>query len=714
MLASRVTGQWEEESYRRGLNIPPPIPLRWTRADPFAGPIDLAVGTSTQDGKDGRPRVRVLPGESPVTEQMTRNGGLDELFQLYAGLGSGRIILMGPYGSGKSATAILLLLNEMDRRRRLAPDQIEQTPVPVLLQARNWDPRTQGLQEWFARQLATVYDILPSREYGPDPAGELVRHGRVALLLDGFDEMSADRRAEAVRHLNQRACPFRMVVMTRTGDFADLVENASLHLYEAIALELDPVPPEEAIRFLRNHQLGRPRPGDELQRLIDLLERHPEHPLSQAMDTPLNLSLIPDEARAVTTILDSERFQTRSQVEDFLVRRIIPRAYGSHQPPGPTPEEAEERLGFLATQMKGNDLDWRAMHHWAPAWERCLFNTVAGLLIMGGIGTLVYGPMGQYTVVGHTGTLFGLCYGAGMGAFFGFVAGLVSEARPPRSDGKHRAGAGRRWRRIPKQPWFPFNPAIGLFLFAVVTLAVGNQCSHLLGPPAYLLGVLAGVAAACAAGNAATVPRINTGGQRWRNWAPNFRDLLAALAVGLPIGLAYGVTKSPQFGVSAGVATGFTFGLMASVVRPRSDSDTPPSPEAHWLRDRAQTLALGLLTGIPIGLALGFQNGRAHGAIAGITATLGLGTIIALGAMAGISDIWRVSLLFLQLRLRGKFPLHGMHFLNCARERQVLRTDGPNFQFKHDRLRTAVLHTYQSHADPPSDQTPSPTSPVSP
>lgn len=685
VLLLKVYEQWEQEAVRRDLSVPPPIPPRWIRTD-----RSLVGGGDPTEGSQTRRAHAVLPGADPVIDIPAR-GGLEELFSLYAGQGAGRILLMGGPGSGKSATGIMLLLDELDRRGGLLDlDQASRIPIPVLLQARSWDPLRQDLAEWFAGQLETVYDILPSREYGPDPAGDLVRQGRVTLFLDEFDEMDAALCAQALSQLNSRAWPFRLVVMTRVEDFARLVEDTGLPWYDAIALELAPVAPQDAIAFLRSYQRTPAPPGDELQQLIELLEDEPNQPISQAMDTPLNLSLIYDDRKTITALLRDPELKTRGQVEDALVHRIIPRAYRPGRP-GPTVQEAEKSLGFLAAQM-GNDsgLDWRTMHHWAPAWERCLFNTLAGLLIMSGIGTLVYGPVGQYTVAGRTGTLFGLWYGAGMGTIFGLIAGLVSEARAP-----HRNKQRWPWldRQLPTLPGgggrLGFNSAIGLFLFLVVTMAVGNQSGN------YWFGALAGVTAGGLTGSTATIPRVISGHQRWRHWSLNGWDLLAALSVGGPISWAYGTTKSVPFGISAGLITAFTFGLMASVVRPLSHSDTPPSPDAHWAHDLQRTLTLGFMTAIPIGLALGFQNGRTHGLLAGIVSTLGLGTIIALGSMAGTSDIWRVTLLFGQLRLRKRFPLSGMRFLTIARDRQVLRTAGAEYEFRHSRLRTTLATDYR-------------------
>ncbi|MBB2910764.1 hypothetical protein FHS43_002027 [Streptosporangium becharense] len=682
-LARNVHAQWEEEAAWRGLDIPPPIPPRWigTRR-PVIGPVEVAVGDPAR-----RVRFAALPGHTRATADLVHEGGLDELFALYAGLGSGRIVMMGGYGCGKTTTAILMLLDALDQRVGLPAGMRVRTPVPVLLAAHGWDPRRQSLGDWFAGQLATTYGFLHAPEYGPDAAAELVRGGRVALFLDGFDEMDDARRAEALRHINRRRRTFRLVVLTRTDAFATAVEAGGLPLHGAVAVELAPVSPDRAIGYLSGFRRSPARGGDELEKLIDRLRHSPDDQVSRALDTPLNLSLVREDPHAAGELLTSGRFGTRDQVEDFLLGRVVPTAYEPGREPGPDPERARRWLGYLASRMGRGDLDWWRMHHWAPAWERCLLNTLAGVALMSCVGALVFGPVGRYTVAGHTGALFGAGYGAAMGGLFGFMAALISELRDP-GPGWERAirSVVPRWaRRVPWRPSrFAYSPAIGLFLFTAVTMAVGNQSGYPSGLPA-------GAVIAVTAGRAAMRIRVVSGVRPW--WArprPDGTDLVTALAAGLPVGLAYGLTKTPSYGVAAGLISGFTFGFMTAAARPVSDADTPPDPGTSWRRDRHRALAVGLTAGVPIGLALGVQNGHAHGPAAGIAAALGLGTIIALGSMVGISDAWRTCLLFLQLRLRGVFPLRGKRFLDDARDRGVLRAAGPRIQFRHDRLR-AVL-----------------------
>ncbi|MFS1298148.1 hypothetical protein ACLWA8_03605 [Streptosporangium longisporum] len=690
-LARKLRAQWEDEAADRGLDNPPPIPPRWVRT---SRPVASRLRVALDDPQ--RPRFTPLPGTRQATAQAVEGGELAGLFDLYAGLGSGRIVVMGHRGTGKSATAILLLLEALDHRVRLPLPQAMSTPVPVLLNACDWDPRRHGLGDWFARQLATAYTFLASPEYGPDAAGELVRHGMVSLLLDGFDEMDRPRQVEALQRINRQRRSFRLLVLARTDDFTTAVQAETRPLHGAAAVELLPVAGEQAIRYLQDHRPDPPAHDDPMSRLIDRLRQHPDDPVSRALDTPLTLTLLREDPHAAADLLRPDHFTTREQAEDHLLDRVVPTAYPPHRP-GPSAEQARRWLGFLATRMGRGDLAWWRMHHWAPMWERCLINALAGTLLMSGIGAVVFGPIGRYTVAGDTGTSFGVWYGALMGGCFGLLTGLVSELRDPPPGWTDRLGTafgGRPARLLRRRPRPAFNTAAGLAIFMVVTMAVGNQST-------YPYGLASGIVAAVAAGHAATRVRPTSGtGSRWGRLRPGGADLLAAATIGGPIGLAYGVSKTPLHGTFAGLIAAFGFGLMVSVARPIADIDTPPTPGMRWRLDRRRALLVACSAAIPIGVALGFQNGRTHGLTAGIVTAAGFGIMIALGSVAAISDIWRTGLLFAQLRMRRLFPLRGMRFLEDARRRHVLRTAGARYQFKHDRLR-ATLADDRPRSDPP-------------
>jgi hypothetical protein len=102
LLAEAVRTQWERTAADRWLVQAEPIPVRWARtARGLAGPVTAAVGSD---------RFAPVPGLEAVRATTLHAGGLDDLHAVYGGLGSGRLVIVGAPGSGKSGAAVLLLL----------------------------------------------------------------------------------------------------------------------------------------------------------------------------------------------------------------------------------------------------------------------------------------------------------------------------------------------------------------------------------------------------------------------------------------------------------------------------------------------------------------------------------------------------------------------------------------------------------------------------
>ena len=88
--------------------------MRWQRpAGPLAGPVAAAVAST---------RFAPLPGLAAAGEQRLQAGQVSELHEVYGGLGSGRLVIAGGPGSGKSSAAVLLILAAL-RYRRSVPEQ---------------------------------------------------------------------------------------------------------------------------------------------------------------------------------------------------------------------------------------------------------------------------------------------------------------------------------------------------------------------------------------------------------------------------------------------------------------------------------------------------------------------------------------------------------------------------------------------------------------
>jgi hypothetical protein len=114
-------------------------------------------------------------------------------------------------------------------------------------------------------------------------------------------------------------------------------------------------------------------------------------------------------------------------------------------------------------------------------------------------------------------------------------------------------------------------------------------------------------------------------------------------------------------------------------------------------RDCQSGLTEGLAYGLPAGLAVGLLGGI----VGGIGAGLATGLITALGVSVAftisVSQSWLATVGFLLLGHAGLFPRQGIHFLEDARQRGVLRTVGSVYQFRHARLQDQLATTYARH-----------------
>jgi len=124
LLAGAVDVEWTRAAGERGLLEPEPIPVRWQwPAAPFTGPVAAAVSST---------RFAPLPGLAAAGEQRLQAGQVSQLHEVYGGLGSGRLVIAGGPGSGKSGAAVLLILAAL-RHRRSVPEEVRsEVPVPVM------------------------------------------------------------------------------------------------------------------------------------------------------------------------------------------------------------------------------------------------------------------------------------------------------------------------------------------------------------------------------------------------------------------------------------------------------------------------------------------------------------------------------------------------------------------------------------------------------
>src|SRR5262249_40176190 len=140
----------------------------------------------------------------------------------------------------------------------------------------------------------------------------------------------------------------RLVLLTRTQELADAVTAG--HLPGAAPLELQPVTGKQAGDYLARCLIHPPPPP--WGRLIEQLRSNPKPPLTQALDSPLMLSLVRDTyppGNSLDDLLTAGRFTDRRQVEDHLLDRVLPAAYTPTRPTSPPATPSSRRGRGWAT-----------------------------------------------------------------------------------------------------------------------------------------------------------------------------------------------------------------------------------------------------------------------------------------------------------------------------------------------------------------------------
>lgn len=674
LLADASGEECTRAADERGLRHPAPLPIRWRLST-------AAVAGPTSGARYSR--FDPLPGLTEISDRGLREGGQEELHRVYGGLPSGRLLLIGPPGSGKSSAAILLLLDALRFRERAEPEDRAAIPVPVLISLDGWRPDDgQSVIEWMVGKLAETYPVF-RRRMARRHAAELLKNGRVAVFLDGLDEIPESRRPAVLQALAD--APFRLVLLTRVREG----ERAADHgpLAGAVALELRPVRPADAAAFLLE-PLTYPPPGP-WQAIADHLtsarRRLRPSPLSQALTTPLNLSFVRDvyaQDGAVDELLDTTRFPSATAIQDHLLDRAIDVAYAPRpgQPPPPyTAATATGTLRFLATRLIGQgtgDLAWWHSPTWTPRYVRILRAALANFLISGLGSAIITAIMYGLPSAHAHGPVIAcpLVFGAVFGLFTAVAAGF--RRRPP----VPRRPARPTYRRVVKGagPGAALGFAYGSVAFAVQR--AGGWHASLPGSVPVVIALGAGFLGALIGGiTAGFTTRTDTDSSvfgpadAWRRDRNSGLFFAGAMSLG---GLIAGVMECLAAGVG-GVNGTFVAGVGTVRGLPLAGGTIVTGP-VHGTEGWVTTITLHGLTGWIV-----------FGAGFGVVYLLGAAFVISTAGGPGAASL-ETALMCVQLRIRYKTPLRLIAFCEDARERHLLRTVGAVYQFRHADLRNRL------------------------
>lgn len=718
-LADAVFEQWRRTVQDRRL-FPEPIPVRWTwRRRPLADPVTSGVVSGPFDP---------LPGFVAIDADAVPTGTVNDLLSVYAGLRSGRAVVLGDVGSGKSDAAAWTVFQALRSREPLDREKRARFPVPILLTITRWDHHRQSLHDWLVGKLEAQYAFLHRGRFGHTMARRLLDSGRIALFLDSLDEMEPEARRTALEQIDRRA-PYRVVIFSRPEEF-DAIRAGRLR--GAAELTLSPVSPGDAAAYLRTCYEEHP-PGA-WERLTTLLDDQPTGLLARALDSPLMLTLVRDafpQPADVRVLLES-RYTTRQEVHSYLLDRIVDVVYQ------PSPDSAlviyeatnaRRWLSYLAAGMTARgtySLDWRQLPRWKSALPRIAVTTAVIMVAAALGGAMFFGPGGYIFFGDRTDNLSaiphavgGLVIGLWNGLAIGLALGVAAELRRPAP-----SQPGRRFRRFAGRD--PRRRRFNLGVGVAVGISLGgynvNYFVRVIPEKSLLLAVtmLYSVGTGAVAGWVTARPHPAPGRtrrSRWELWYSRF-PLLPGLAGGLAVSVQYwypeGISGGPH--LYEGMLNAVWGTLFATIgigaIRPHSHISPVIGGNSDWRQEIRQASAYGALFGITLGLGYGLRDifmwlppgghPKWDQTVPALWQTIGLAVPFSVAFGLTICDPWRTSLLFLQLRGRRAFTIRGMHFLEDAYRRRLLRAEGSRFQFRHALLQDTLAEEHVSRpARPP-------------
>lgn len=571
-FADAVRSQWQEEASARRLNDPYPLPVRWVPAHPslFDRWTTQARLAATGAGWPSATR-RWASGPSGLA------GEGSQLSVILARVPTGRLVVLGEPGSGKTILVMRLVLDLLARRTSGGP-------VPVLVSAASWDPTTQDLHGWLARQLTISYTALTppaqSGAAGSSRIRALLGAGLILPILDGLDEIPDGIRGPAITRINDAMRPGERLVMTcRSAPFQDAVRPAQgppVTVRGAAGVELCPLDANAVASYLLA-DVGVTEGETRWAPVVADL-RMPT-PLARTLSSPLMVGLAraiynPRPGESAVTLPDPVELCTLPDtvaIEAHLLSAFIPAAYRSHAgQPGRRRDwstaQAESWLTLLARHLEytvhGPDLAW---------WElpRSTPRVVAGLA---------------------TGLITGLVAGLATEIAFVVITAVLDASPLP----------------------FPTVPTVGM---AAVT---GLKYASIAGLAAGLLGGTA--AAATAQGDQPVVRRT-----RWSPRSPAISRTAATVTAGLAAGLAGWLWFQHWLAIGLGIVAA----ILVAVSCKRADR---LSKSLDFQAGSAAGIVVGSVVGLTFGIVTGVLLG---GSSVGLRWGLGWGLMTGLAAATG-------------------------------------------------------------------------------
>jgi hypothetical protein len=427
-LAVAVNKQWKAEAEARRLYHPYPLPVSWEPADPSVTD-DLKSLKEVATRGPGFP-----PPPSPGTWAISPSdlaGAGNGLAEVLTRVPTGRLVVLGERGSGKTILMVRLLLDMLARRKA-------GEPVPILASMASWKPAAQSLDDFLYAQLVSDYptlsgELLPGAE-GTTRAAALLDSCLIMPILDGLDEIPEEARGQAISRINDALRPgMRLVATCRTQQYRDALktpEGVEVTL-RAAAVQLRTLNPDEVREYLH---ADAPSPAAKARWEPILAALSTEAPVGQALSSPLMVGLAraiynPRPGELVGALRDPAELcnpdlADRAAVECLLFEAFLPAAYRADTTSRWNERQAEKWLVYLARYFANTDIAWWQLRHSVIRRRFMPVTTVAA----GGVAASVVAGMADGVTTGMAdGATAGIVIGVGVLAIAGVAAVVLAE-----------------------------------------------------------------------------------------------------------------------------------------------------------------------------------------------------------------------------------------------------------------------------------------------
>jgi DNA polymerase III delta prime subunit len=560
-------------------------------------------------------------------------------------MGAGRsLLILGKPGSGKTTTLLELA--------RYLIDQAEQDvdkPMPVVFHLSSWGSKkaTQTIADWLVQELQRCYQVSKKLAWA------WVKNQKLLLLLDGLDEVSAERRHLYVRALNrfiQEYGQTQIVITSRIQEYEDLRKRCD-HLRLQGAIYLQSLTLEQINDYLTSA-------GSELEAVKTLLQEDGD--LQELAKSPLMLSVmaLAYQGMSVQDLLTIKSMENRREhlfnryIDRMFFRRRTRQEENQHNPNqeqlGQTypKEKAIQWLVWLARMMSQESQTVFLIEQMQPTWlltrlQKWIYRIGVVLMIgllFGLIQGLTYGLMGGLlgSVIVELPSRFahGLINGLFDGLILGLIILLVSRLRN-KEEIKPAEMLKWSWKNASRGfiSWLESGYAFGLILgliqglFHVLThessthqfngepisqLIAGLMSGVILGPTYGLVGSLAGKPIGRLIGRlrlGAKVGPVVRLKERLRH------KRIGGVFVGLLGGLLFGLIFELRHGLLFGLIAGLTCGLLVGLTY-RLIVGLTERLQHRLIAKLLRGLTDGLLVGLIVGLITGLIGGLIDGLIA--------------------------------------------------------------------------------------------------